>query len=414
MTAPPSTAVLDDQARRRSIAFLNWAHAIDHFVLLIYPTVVIGLEVIYQRPYSELIALSSTAFVAFGIFSLPAGWLADRWSRRNMMAAFYFGCGVSLALTAFAPNLTMLSAAMFLLGVFAAIYHPVGMAILIEASGARGRTLAFNGVCGNLGVSLAAGISAALATWFGWRAAFLAPAVLCLITGFVYLWLTPDDRHHINKRVSKPAVPLTPKVMAILFGLFLIIALTAGLVFNVLTIALPKIVDEGIASSVPLVLIGSIATAVLVCGAAAQLTVGRLVEWVPPHVIFAVVTGFGFVGNLWATYATGIPLLVALAIAVAAIYGQVTVNDIILARYTADAWRGRVYAVRYFTLFISAGAAIAMISLLHNTGGFGLVLGVNSIIALIMFLSTLALVALIVSIETRHAQRQRTQVQPAE
>src|ERR1700690_3309081 len=119
----PSAAASDDAARRRSIGFLNWAHAIDHFVLLIYPTVVIGLEVIYQRPYSELIALSSTAFLAFGIFSLPAGWLADRWSRRNMMAAFYFGCGVSLALTAFAPNLTMLAAAMFVLGIFAAIYH---------------------------------------------------------------------------------------------------------------------------------------------------------------------------------------------------------------------------------------------------------------------------------------------------
>ena len=92
-------------ARRRSIAFLNWAHALDHFVLLIYPTVVIGLEVVYQRPYSELIALSSAAFVAFGIFSLPAGWLADHWSRRNMMVAFYIGCGLSLAGTAFAPNL---------------------------------------------------------------------------------------------------------------------------------------------------------------------------------------------------------------------------------------------------------------------------------------------------------------------
>ena len=74
-------------------------------MLLIYPTVVIGLEVVYHRPYSELIALSSTAFVAFGVFSLPAGWLADRWSRRNMMAAFYFGCGASLIGIALAPNL---------------------------------------------------------------------------------------------------------------------------------------------------------------------------------------------------------------------------------------------------------------------------------------------------------------------
>src|SRR5476651_2557965 len=239
MTAATSgnSVQLDESARRRSIAFLNWAHALDHFVLLIYPTVVIGLEVIYQRPYAELIALSTAAFVAFGVFSLPAGWLADRWSRRNMMAAFYIGCGVSLIGVALAPNLVMLSAAMFALGIFASIYHPVGMAMLIEASGARGRTLAFNGVCGNLGVSLAAGISAALATWFGWRWAFFAPAAFCVITGIVYFWVTPDDRHHVDSRVSKAAVPLTPKVMAMLFGLFLVIAVSSGLVFNVLTIA---------------------------------------------------------------------------------------------------------------------------------------------------------------------------------
>ena len=408
MTAPasPTAAQLTEAARLREISFLNLAHGLDHFVLLIYPTVVIGLELVYQRPYSELIALSSAAFLSFGMFSLPAGWLADRWSRRNMMAAFYFGCGGSLIAIALAPNLIVLAIAMFLLGVFAAIYHPVGMAMLIEASGANGRTLAFNGVCGNLGVSLAAGISGALAYWIDWRAAFFAPALVLLASGAVYVWLTPDDRHHAKKRVSKAAVPLTAKAMAMLFALFLFIALTAGLVFNVLTIALPKIVDEGMTKDVSLVAIGSIATLVLVCGAIAQLAVGRLVERISAPTLFAAVTAIGFAGNLWATYATGIPLMIALAIAVAAIYGQVTVNDIILARYTADAWRGRVYAVRYFTLFISAGIAIAMISLLHKTGGFSLVLGANSIVALAMFLATLGLVAMIYSIEARHAAAQ--------
>jgi MFS family permease len=407
MTAPANpTASSTEAARLREISFLNLAHGLDHFVLLIYPTVVIGLELIFKRPYSELIALSSATFISFGIFSLPAGWLADRWSRRNMMAAFYFGCGGSLIAIALAPNLVMLAIAMFMLGVFAAIYHPVGMAMLIEASGANGRTLAFNGVCGNLGVSLAAGISGALAYWINWRAAFFAPALMLLASGAVYVWLTPDDRHHASKRVSKAAVPLTAKVMAMLFGLFLFIALTAGLVFNVLTIALPKIVDEGMTKDVSLVAIGSIATLVLVCGAIAQLAVGRLVERISAPNLFVAVTAFGFAGNLWATYATGVPLLIALAVAVAAIYGQVTVNDIILARYTADAWRGRVYAVRYFTLFISAGIAIAMISLLHKSGGFALVLGANAIVALAMFLATLGLVTVIYGIEARHAAAQ--------
>jgi len=396
----------DDTARRRSIAFLNWAHALDHFVLLIYPTVVIGLEAIYQRPYSELIALSSTAFISFGVFSLPAGWLADRWSRRNMMAAFYIGCGLSLIGIAAAPNLTGLAIAMFVLGIFAAIYHPVGMAMLIEASNARGRTLAFNGVCGNLGVSLAAGTSAALATWLGWRAAFLAPGALAVVTGLFYLRVTPDDRHHAKSRKSVPAVPLTPCLTAMLFGLFIVIALSAGTVFNVLTVALPKILDERLAQHVPLILAGSIATAVLICGGLAQLCVGRLVERFQPHIMFAVITALGFAGNLWAAYADGIALMVALAVAVAAIYGQVTVNDIVLARYTADAWRGRVYAVRYFLLFVSAGIAIGMISLLHERGGFALVLAVDAVIALTMFVATAALAIMVTQIEAGRAAPQ--------
>ena len=274
----PSTAAPDQAARLRSIAFLNWAHALDHFVLLIYPTVVIGLEVIYKRPYAELIALSTAAFVAFGVFSLPAGWLADRWSRRNMMAAFYIGCGVSLVGVALSPNLVVLALALFALGVFAAIYHPVGMPMLLEASQAQGRTVAFNGVCGNLGAALAAGIAAAIASWFGWRAAFLVPALVCIATGIAYVMLVPDDRHHTATRKKVAEVALSQRAALIMFALYVVISLAGGLTFNTVSIALPKIVDERLGEGVPLLAVGWLATAVFMCGAVAQIAVGRLVE----------------------------------------------------------------------------------------------------------------------------------------
>src|SRR5688572_33352169 len=121
-----TAATTSDQVRRISIGFINFAHAIDHYVVLIFPTVVIGLEAVHGRSYAELIALGTASFVTFGVFSLPAGWLADRWSRRNMMALFYFGCGVSLIGAALAPTLVTLAIALAALGMFAAIYHPVG------------------------------------------------------------------------------------------------------------------------------------------------------------------------------------------------------------------------------------------------------------------------------------------------
>src|SRR4029077_1354170 len=109
----------DPSRRRLAIGFMNWEHALGHFVILIYPAVVIELAAIYGRSYASLIALSTASFVAFGLFSLPAGWLGDHWSRRNLMLAFYIGCGLSLVAAAFAPSLTSLAIALFSLGVFA-------------------------------------------------------------------------------------------------------------------------------------------------------------------------------------------------------------------------------------------------------------------------------------------------------
>jgi MFS family permease len=403
---------LTDQARRRSIAFLNWAHALDHFVILIFPTVVIGLEVVYGRPYSELIALGTASFAAFGVFSLPAGWLADRWSRRNMMALFYIGCGVSLVAAALAPSLIALAVALFVLGVFAAIYHPVGMAMLIETAqtSGRGRTLAFNGVCGNLGAALAAGITAVLASWLGWRGAFMLPAFLCVATGIAYLALVPDDRHRTGKRDKVADVVLSPKAAFMFFGIYVVISATSGLTFNTVTIALPKIVDERLGAGVSLLMVGGLSTAVFMCGALAQLAIGRLVERFAPVHLFGVVVALQLAGIFWAAHATGIALVIALAVSMAAIYAQVTVGDLVMARYTADAWRGRAYAVRYFLTFVAAGVAVSAIAVMHRMGGFDLVLTSVAGLTIITFLGVAAINVLVSGAEARPAEA----VQPAE
>jgi MFS family permease len=395
----PSAAAAARSRRRLAIGFLNGAHALDHFVILIYPTVVIELAAISGRSYSELIALGTASFIAFGLFSLPAGWLADRWSRRNMMAAFYIGCGLSLIGAAFAPSLYALAAALFALGVFAAIYHPVGTAMLIENATQRGRSLAFNGVCGNLGVSLAAGITAALTAAFSWRGAFLVPGLICISAGVAYLRLVADERRHAATRSTSPDVALSAPIAVTIFGLFVVVALSAGLVFNTISVALPKIVDERVGNDISLMAVGGLTTAVFLCGGLAQIAVGRLVEHIRPHILLAAMAIMQFAGVVWAAYATGAMLLVALAFTMAAIYGQITVNDLVIARYTADAWRGRVYAVRYFLTFMVSGAAVSMIAILYGRGGFGLVLGVTAFVAFGFLVAALLIALLAIGVE---------------
>jgi len=385
------TARPEVSRRRLTIGFLNVAHGLDHFVMLIFPTVVIELQAFYGRSYSELIVFATASFIAFGLFSLPAGWLADRWSRRNMMVAFYLGCGASLVGAAFAPSLYALAAALFVLGIFASIYHPVGTALVLENATQRGRTLAFNGVCGNLGISLAAAITAALTAEFSWRGAFLIPGLVCIATGIAYLRLAPAEARQAAARSAAADVPLSAAAAAAIFGLFVVVALCAGLVFNTISVALPKIVDDRAGGDISLVMVGGLTTAVFLCGAVAQMAVGRIVEHVRLHVLFAILAVMQFASVMWAAHATGYILLVALACVMTAIYGQITVNDLVIARYTADAWRGRVYAVRYFLTFMVSGVAVSLIGLLYGRGGFKLILGVTMFIAFGFLVSVLAI-----------------------
>src|SRR5262245_45318314 len=164
--------------RRLSLRFLNWAHFLDHYVILIFPTVVLGLEAVYRRSYGDLLMLSTAAFTAFGMFALPFGWLADHWSRRNMMAIYFVGTGLSCLAVGLTQDFHTLALALFGVGVFAAIYHPVGIPMVIDSAINRGRTMAWNGVCGNIGVSVAAGVTAWITATIGWRSAFFVPGVL--------------------------------------------------------------------------------------------------------------------------------------------------------------------------------------------------------------------------------------------
>jgi MFS family permease len=402
MTAPGDHVPASQAAERSAISFLNLAHALDHYVLLVFPAVVLGLESVLNRPYDEMIALSTGAFVAFGVFSIPAGWLADRFSRRNIMAVFYFGLAVSLTGAGLSASPLWLAAAMSFIGVFAAIYHPVGMAMLIDISKARPRTLAFNGVCGNLGVTLAAGISATLMTWFGWRTAFIAPALLCLAAGVAFLALVPDERAARTGRSAAATVALSPRAGVVLFSSYMVISLFGGLTFNTALIAIPKLLNERMGDGVPLILVGWLATGIFLCGGAAQLAVGRLLERTPPHLLFAAIATMQFIGVVWASYATGAALVVALAVAIAAIYGQTTVGDIVIARYVADAWRGRVYAVRYFLSFISSGVAVQLIAHLYGRGGFDLVLATIALAAFVMLAGVYVMAAAVNSAEAGH------------
>ena len=124
--------------RSRAFLSLNLAHFFDHFVLLILPTAALATGADYAGSLSP----GTWAFAAFALATLPAGWLGDRWGRVAMMRVYWFGTGAACLVAGLAPGAWGLATGLALIGLFAAIYHPVATAIVMgfqERAGPRAR-----------------------------------------------------------------------------------------------------------------------------------------------------------------------------------------------------------------------------------------------------------------------------------
>jgi MFS family permease len=381
---------MDRRHARRVIGFINAAHVIDHMHLLIFPTALLGMVGAFGMSYGEMLTLSLGGFVAFGAGSLPSGWLGDKWSRRHMMAIFFIGIGAATILVAFAKTPFMIAAALTLVGLFASIYHPVGTAMLTAHAETEklGWEIGVNGVWGNLGVAFAALVAGGLTQYVGWRAAFVVPGLISIGVGIAFLAMVPDIP--VPKRPGKKAADLPRGIVIRAFAVLALVTVTGGIVFNATTVTLPKVFDErltGLASS-PFG-VGAFAFAVYTIGATSQLIVGRLVDrhslrnvFLPLSALQAPCLFLAIYAWDWAMVALGIGMMFA-------VFGQVTINDAIVAKYTDDRWRARAYSVRYFVSFGASALAVPLVAVLHGTGadgGFGAVFQALAIFGAFVFI----------------------------
>jgi MFS family permease len=376
--------------RRWLVPFINLGHLLDHLVMLVFPTVVIALAREWNRPYSELLPLALGGFIAFGAFAIPAGWLADHWSRYKMIAVFFFGIGASLFLTGFASTPWQIAAGLTLTGMFAAIYHPVGIAMLVAAPKNLGMALGWNGLWGNLGLAFAAIVSGALMDLWGWRSAFFIPGLIAIATGAAFLLLVPDPGP-VARKSRTIGLHLDARTMAHIFVILLVATACGGVIFNSTTVAMPKIFDERLSALTNTNFgIGALVAFVYSLAAFAQVLMGTLMSrFDMKHLMI----GVGLVQiPLLAAAATleGWPMLAVALLMMMAIFGQIPLNDGIVGKYVADEYRARVLSVRYVVSLGVASVAVPMIALLHRTeGGFRNVFMVLAGLACAVFVSAL-------------------------
>lgn len=356
---------------RLPLVFSCLGHAYMHLFTAFYFVIVLALEDAWTLPYHELIELWTLGALLVGLAALPAGWLADRWSASGMMVVFFVGLGAAGIACGLVDSKSAMLLGLTAIGLFASIYHPVGIAWLVRNAKARGKALGINGIFGGVGIASAALAAGGLIDLFGWRAAFIIPGVISMATGLVLLVCLRLGLIVEAEVQPKGETGESRGDMARVYVILLLTMITMGIVFQSTQTAMPKVFDirlrdiagDGIFG------IGAIVALVYVSGSLMQLVGGYMADKYPLKPIY--VGAFLFQIPVLAGVAAfgGLPLI-GLAVAIVVLTSApLPAENMLLARYTPARHHGLAYGIKFVLAFATAPLSIMLVSRIQERTG---------------------------------------------
>ena len=340
-----------------SDVWLNISHFLDHFIMLVFAKAAYDAGRHFGMSYEEMIVYGVVGFVLFGGMSPVAAQMADRYSRSLMMVVYHFGIGIAAVLAGLAQSVWQLGAAIGVIGVFAAIYHPVGIAMLIKSNRSIGFRLGINGVFGNMGVAAAPLIIGLLLTIGDWRLCFIVSGLFCIGYGVVFILALVEEAAPAGKTNSKMATGFAPG-WKIALGSMLLSTASGGFIFGAMTFVVPRYFEISLPNvSTSVAITGLLASIVYAAASFSQIGVGWLIDRVAPKwVLFSIGVGQVIFVALAARF-TDYALFFAMLVAMCFVFGQIPITDTILSRYVPDNWRARVLSVK-FMVNLTIGATV--------------------------------------------------------
>ena len=386
---------MPDQNFKYTQVFSNTGHALSHLFMMIYPTVVLALEVEFSQPYHVLISLMLAGNILFGAAALPAGYLGDKWGAINMMVVFFLGTGLSAILVGFANNEIQIVLSFALVGFFGSIYHPVGIAWIARTINNRGKALGINGVFGSAGMGIAPIMAGILTDFFSWRAAFIIPGIFCVTIGVILLifsfkGLIQEYEPEVERDI--PESPEGDMKKGILLLLFTVAC--TGLIYQATSFMLPKLIEMRLSDFLGdgLIGVGAMVSTIYFLSGGMQLLGGWMADrfqlkrvylicWVL-QVPLLIIAGF---------LNTALIFPVLAMMVVANTIGSPAENSL-FARYSPPKWRSTAFGVKFVLALGVAALAVPLVSWAHKlVGEFTWLLVALAIIAVVAAIVTLML-----------------------
>ncbi len=356
---------------RLALAFSCLGHAYMHLFTAFYFVIALSLETEWSLPNHELVKLWALGSLLVGLAALPAGWLGDRWSASGMMAVFFVGLGLAGIACGLVSSPTALMLGLAAVGLFSAIYHPVGVAWVVKSARARGMALAVNGIFGSLGIASAGLVAGVLIDAISWRAAFIVPGALCLATGLALILCLRLGWVRETAGDQVPETAPSRNDMVRVYAVLLLTMMVMGLMFHATQASLPKIFDlrlRDLAGEGALG-IGMLVALVYTAGGFMQLVGGWLADRFPLKPIYLSAFVFQVPVMLLLASAVSGPLMALAVLTVVLSAVALPAENMLLARYTPQRHRGLAFGVKFVLAFAIANPAILLASWIEGRSG---------------------------------------------
>ena len=338
--------------------YLYVSHFLDHFIILVFAKAAYDAGQEIGLSYGETIQLATLGFILFGVASPIAARLADIFSRSIIMVVFHFGIGISSILISFSYTSFHLVLGLSSLGFFSAIFHPVGIAMLLETKERVGLRLGINGLFGNMGVASAPLITGVIIFYSNWKMAFFVSGILCIVYGiFFSMALKPatDQSGELLTQIKSEKFSPGWKQALVALG---ISTTFGGFIFTAVTFLVPRYLElymKDLLLSVAMT--GLLASLVYAISSFSQVIVGWLIDRMSPRIVLFIVSIGQIIFIYLASQFDGYNLVFFMTLAVCFVFGQIPIIDAVMVRYVPNSWRNRVLSMK-FVLNLGVGATV--------------------------------------------------------
>ena len=363
-----------------------------HMFAAFYFIIVISIEQKWNFSYDELITLWTLGALLVGLGALPAGWLSDRWSRSSMMVIMFIGMGLSSILCGLSDEKFLLFIGLSLLGLSCSIYHPVGIAWVVNASNKKGRALGINGIFGGVGIGSGAFIAGLLIKYFDWKYAFILPGIISLIVGIILFFCIINNLISFeNIRSKNLKVDNSSKNLIVIASIMLFSMFGLGLTFQIMQTSIPKVFDIRI-ENLSTFQIGAVIGVIYTLAGLMTLVGGIMADKFSLKKIYVI--GIAAQGPCFfcIAYFTGLPLIIICLIVAMFNSSILPTENILLAKFTPEKHHGLIYGCKFIVAFGSAPIAVFLISKIYEqTQEFTNLFYISSILMILVTLAVLFL-----------------------